>query len=565
MKKILKSKLFWVIAIIILIIVSGIVYIKYVRSNKTVEYVTEEVKKGSVIQTVSATGKVKSASEIELNFKNTGKLSVLNVKVGDKVKAGQVLAQLKATDLAINVSKARADLEEAKANLDKLKAGSTNEDIAVYQALVEKSKSDVASAQTDLDNAKATYNQALENERQNILIDIGTALTKANISMQEVYDTLYYEGSSSNFNTSNTNLEQKVYNVEYSDTISAIDAAELAYNEAKLNLTDEKIDEAVSKTSTALAATKQILIDLSTLFDYVIFDTTLTRSGLDTLKTTINTEKVTTDTQDNAVKTGNQDLIDARLDYQTKTEEAQNSLDTAEKNLAKAQADLEFKKAPARPEDVALYEARLKKSQSDLQLAQDKFDDTIIVAPIGGIITDVNFNLGEQTNLTEPVIKMLADEELEIEVDIPESDIVKLSVGDEAKITFDAFSDQEIFKGVVTMINPAQTEIQDVIYYRVTITLSAVQLDNVINLKEKIKPGMTANVTISTARIDNVLIIPLRATKEENGNKVVQILENNQPVSVIVTLGLKGDEGLVEVKSGLTEGQKVITFVRESK
>ena len=168
MKKLIKSKIFWLI-IVILVIVVGVVYAKYFRAKVNIEYVTEEVKKGSVIQTVSATGKVKSASEIELNFKNAGKLSILNVKVGDKVKQNQVLAQLKATDLAINVNKAQADLQEAKANLDKLKAGSTNEDIAVYEALVEKSRSDVASAQTDLDNTKITYSQALENEKQNIL------------------------------------------------------------------------------------------------------------------------------------------------------------------------------------------------------------------------------------------------------------------------------------------------------------------------------------------------------------------------------------------------------------
>ena len=74
---------------------------------------------------------------------------------------------------------------------------------------------------------------------------------------------------------------------------------------------------------------------------------------------------------------------------------------------------------------------------------------------------------------------------------------------------------------------------------------------------------MTANITVKTAQIDNVLIIPQRALKEKDGKKTVDILANGKPQTMAVELGLKGDEGLIELKSGLNEGDKVITFVRE--
>jgi len=73
---------------------------------------------------------------------------------------------------------------------------------------------------------------------------------------------------------------------------------------------------------------------------------------------------------------------------------------------------------------------------------------------------------------------------------------------------------------------------------------------------------MTANVTVNTAKIDNVLIVPVRAVKEEDNIKYVEVLENNLPIRTEIELGLRGDEGKAEVKSGLREGQKVITFVR---
>ncbi len=559
MKKILKSKIFWIVITIIIII--GAFWARAAFKGTKVEYITSPVETGSVIQTVSATGKIKSASNIELNFKNTGKLTILNVKVGDQVKEGQILAQLKATDLAINVSKARADLEEAIANLDKLKAGATIQDIAVYQAAVEKIQTDLANSQSDLTSTKATYSQALENERQSILIDIDSVITKANISLQKVYDTLYHEGDANNFSTSNTGLQQQVNN-GYNLSLIKVDEAELAYNVAKLDSVDEKIDQAVDKTLEAINKTADTLSDLSQLLDDVIVTSVLTQSELDTLKTTINTERTTTNTNISTIQTSKHDLADARLNYQTEVEAAENSVKAAEKNLIKAQADLELRKAPARVEDIALYQARVKKAQADLELTQDKYDETIIRAPISGVITDVNFEIGEQTNLSESVITMLATQNYEIEVDIPESDIVKINVGDETDITLDAFTADDIFKGVVTTINPAQTEIQDVIYYRVTVTFKAEQLESIMNLMDKIKPGMTANVSVNTARVDNVLVIPLRAVKEENGKKIVQILENNQPKTLEVELGLKGDEGTVEVKSGLTAGQQVITFVR---
>jgi len=549
MKKILKSKIFWIIIVILIIV--GAFVARNILKGEQVEYVTQEVKVTDIVQTVSATGQIKSASEIELNFENGGRLEVLNIKVGDEVKANDVLAQLRANDLAINVRKARADLTESIATLNKLKAGATTEDVAVYEAAVKQ-------AETNLENTKTTYSQALVNTQEDILTDIDTTLTKANISLQDIYDVLNYKGDYNNFQTSNLDLYQRV-DKGYDSTVVKVDEAELAYNLAKIDNSDQNINEAADLTLTALLSLSETLDNLSELFDYVIFTTNLTRTELDALKTTINTERTTTDSSINTVQGGVQDINDAIISYNTKVEEAQ-------KALTKAQADLDFKKAPARPEDIALYEARVQKSQAALSLAQDQYDETIIRAPIDGVITDINFDIGEQTSLSQPVITMLAAKNYEIEVDIPESDIVKIGVGDEVEITLDAFSSEEIFSGLVTTINPAQTEIQDVVYYRVTVTFQDKQPENVESLMDKIKPGMTANVTVETAQVNSVLAIPLRAVKDKDGKKIVEILKpENQVEEIEVTTGLRGDEGLVEVKSGLREGQSVITFVRDSK
>ena len=74
---------------------------------------------------------------------------------------------------------------------------------------------------------------------------------------------------------------------------------------------------------------------------------------------------------------------------------------------------------------------------------------------------------------------------------------------------------------------------------------------------------MTANVDIKTAEKQNVLYIPYRAVKEKDGGRIVEVLENGQLKEVSVVVGLRGDEGVVEIISGLSEGQNVITFIRE--
>ena len=209
-----------------------------------------------------------------------------------------------------------------------------------------------------------------------------------------------------------------------------------------------------------------------------------------------------------------------------------------------------------------MYEAQVLSAQADLNLSLDRLDETIIRAPIDGLVTNVEGSVGEVSSMTIPIVKLLTSNNYEVEVDIPESDITKIDIDDKVEISLDAFSSDEIFSGLVTRIDPAETLIQGVIYYKVTVTFDSQQPANVANMIDRIKPGMTANVTVNTAKIDNVLIVPVRAVKEEDNLKYVEVLENNLPVRTEIELGLRGDEGKAEVKSGLREGQKVITFVR---
>ena len=83
---------------------------------------------------------------------------------------------------------------------------------------------------------------------------------------------------------------------------------------------------------------------------------------------------------------------------------------------------------------------------------------------------------------------------------------------------------------------------------------------------KRINPGMTANVDVTTAELKDVLVIPLRAVKyNEKREAYVELLQGVEVVTKSVQVGLRGDDGLVELVSGLEDGDIVITFKQNGK
>ena len=98
-------------------------------------------------------------------------------------------------------------------------------------------------------------------------------------------------------------------------------------------------------------------------------------------------------------------------------------------------------------------------------------------------------------------------------------------------------------------IDPAEKLVEGVVYYKVTIDF---EKEN-----EAIKPGMTADVVIETAKKEDVLVVPRGALEDKNEKKIVKVLENGQVKEREVETGLEGDQ-LVEILSGLSEGDQVV-------
>jgi len=381
--------------------------------------------------------------------------------------------------------------------------------------------------------------------------------------LQTIYDTLYFDGNLSYFIVGDVVVKSRALD-SYDAAKDVVNAAKNSYLGVSSDPTAEKIKATLTETLSTLNSVSNALDKTADALDDVIVHVNLTQTELDTLKTNINTRRTTTDSSYDSIQTARQNLDDAEITYKTQIDSAEQAINAAEKTLLKSQADLALKKAAARPEDISWYQAKVRQAEVDWAYAQQKFQDTIIKAPIAGIISNKNYEVGELVASNATVLTLSTPGEYEVKVDISESDIAKIREGQLVKITLDAYTDNEIFSSRVTKIDPAQTVLQDVVYYKVTVTFESTQAENVAALMATLKPGMTANVTIVTGEKKDVLAVPQRAVKDAAGKKTVRTLIDGQAVEQEVKTGMSADGGLIEITSGLKENDTVITFVKNN-
>jgi len=552
--KFLKNKWFWIILAVVAVV--AFFMIKNKQNGQAPEYVTAQVLRGNLVQTVSATGKVESASETNLNFKAAGSLAKILVKVGDQVKSGQLLAQLSALAPQSAVAQANAQLAQAQADLLSIQAGSSNEEISVTQAQVNQAEQDLASAIESLSNTKDSNDRNLVSLKEQAFNKAGESLFLAKSALTDIDYVI------NNNNDYRDDLEYLVFSLAEADRVylAAVILRDQFMGMMPRYGSESEVDELIGLMDIADSVLKATDVALDSFFGLltdVSAGTNLTQTKIDTFKTTIATDQSNVAAKIVAVQTAKSNLQTKIVDYDSAQKTAENNVKKYQAALDVAKAQLALKQSGPRDFELKLYQAKVDQAQANLNKVLADLSDYSLRAPVDGIITKVNFKAGELVNVTSPVVSLLSESNLEIKVDVPESDIVKIHTGDPASITLDAFGQDRIFLGHLTFIDPAETIINDVVYYKVTVTFDHQESD--------VKSGMTANVIVTTANRENVLYVPQRSVVDKNGQRTVRILENNQATEKDVTTGLRADEGNMEILSGLIEGETVITFIKEAK
>lgn len=431
------------IGVIAIIVILAIAIPRWMTPPNDLQNIeTTTVRRGTLTASVSATGLISPVREAQLAFSATGALTKLNVKAGDAVKAGQIVAALDTRELELQLAQAEASLASAQARLDQLK---------------NPSPADVAAAQASVASAEAALLQ-LKIPNQNDLLMAKADLDKA--------------------------------------------AAALARAQADY-------DRVGGASNPMIGMLPQSL--------------TLQQASLDYQKA--------------------QAAFNARFNpSDSQVKQAQAALEQARAQFARL--------TNPNPNDIKIAQASVDQARAARDLAQTRLDYAIIKAPFDGVVTHVDVDLGSTVTAGRVVLGIADVSEYRVKLNIDETDIAKINVGQEVVISLDAYPGVNISAQVTDVASNA-TMVQGVVNYIVTVSLSS-------NQPVPLKLGMTTDANILIANRENVLILSNRAIRAMGNSWLVTIQRDNGTTEEIeVKTGMANDQE-TEIVSGLSEGQVVI-------
>lgn len=255
-----------------------------------------------------------------------------------------------------------------------------------------------------------------------------------------------------------------------------------------------------------------------------------------------------------------QDALRAQLELAKRQEQiAKANLDgpsdldlqEAEANLTLAKAQVEqaerevarWKDGPP-ADQVSILEAQIAAAQATLDMAR-------LTAPFGSVVTDAQVREGDVVAPGQVAFRLDDLGQLLVDVGLSELDVAQVKVGQQATLAFDALPGRT-YHGVVseTALAGEAARGGGSVTFRATVRLT--------DADEAIRPGMTAAVSIRTAHLEDVLLLPLRAIRMRDGTPVVFVLRAGQPQPVKVRLGATSDEYAQLLDGDLHVGDQIV-------
>lgn len=471
-------------------------------TSQGVQYVAQAAENGTLVVSVSGTGNAALGSSYDVTPSVSGVVRELSVKVGDTVTEGQVLFTLENDQLDMNVISAQASYDQARASL-------LNAEANVYQS--EQSLDQLENAADGGSSSAVTTTPitrppstgppvTFPSTTSTTSPPVGTTSTSSPPTTAPPTTTTLPP-------TTNTTQPPVTTTTGMSPPTSDASAMQAAAMVSALGT-------AAGETATPVAA-------LST-----------PESG-DTSATTAQASNTVTDTD---ITVAGKKLAAAEASLAS----AQGNLQTAEYNLEQARIDAASRTVTA-PADGVI---------TQLNVAEGASLGSTSTGTSGGASGTSGAAADSAGSSSGAALTIVDPHSISAVVQLMESDIPQIEVGQKATLTFDAVPDLTL-TGKVTAMDLIGTNTQGVVTFNVTVTPDS--------RDDRIRAGMTSYASIVTAVRQDVVLVPSGAVKTgTSGGSYVEVLVNGVPEQRDVTIGLSGDTQ-IEIASGLRAGDEVVT------
>lgn len=603
---IFKKKFIIIAFVIILAGIGAYYYFNRSSATKVVAAAPKQytVKKEDLRISVSATGKVVAKDGVELSFPVSGSLEVDNVyvKEGDKIKKGDKIASVKTESLAFELRSAYANYQSALSNFNTKQAAATESEISKAKAAIDQAQVSLDQAKISLEQTKSNSSQSIANAETNVTTAENNLKLNATINDSEIVHNAYLSLTNT-LKSVNVSLTKQLrdsdsilgvddtnINSDFRLGLGALDSSSLNYaknsylqvKNLRIELNsiisvlnnysaNSDVDSAALKASRVVTAMQSHLNDMQKLLDSTIIFEGLSQTKLDSFKSTINsnqssaismTASINSATQavDNAKSSLNQYQIaynKALNDLKTTKSQAEQNINNStisvkarEISLAQAKNDYADLIAPPKESDLASARSQLTSAAISVDRAKYNMDQATLISPIDGVVAMLNYKKGDiilDNSTSKNVATIINNDTLYIEVNVEESDISKLKVGDKVRVSFDAVSGVNLTGEISFISLTSTTSSNGIVTYLVRVILANTGAS-------KIREGMTASLEFITAEAPGVLAVPVQAVHNIGGKPSVEMLDGS--VRNVVTNFTDGKKA--EVMSGLQEGEVIL-------
>lgn len=555
----------------ILVAASAYAYIR-LRGSQAVaktEYTVAFAKKSSVKKTVSANGILQPWTTVDIKSKAGGRIDLLAVDVGSRVRKGQIVAKIDPTDSLLTYRQAKANTESALAK--EKQTGKT------YQLTVAQAEIAVQQAAANLASANASFQQAASR--------LQTAQTE---SVAQPFVTAAAIDQAKAALDNATEARTKLTVTQSQDRASVL----AAFNQAAANNKNLQTNLARQQSLLEKGYVSQSSVD-ALVADAAVAEATLASAKLklDSLASQQASER---DASDASVRQAEAAYRAAKANSYL-VQSKKNSLAESKEAVAQARAAIKASQAQLaaaiqdrangaiRQLDITSATAAKESASASLQNAKSTLDQTTVTAPVEGIVLQKYVEQGTiitsglSLNSSGTSIVQLGDvSRMYVDVAVDETDIASIRLGEPVDLTFDAFPNRT-FSGKVTKINPL-----GVVVSNVTTIHVRVEVDNTAKGFGELKPQMNATCEFIEATANDVIAIPNEAVQTDGNGSYIEVLAQakaspkesgkpktmrGKPTEAVLTditverrdvlIGLVGNE-TTEIKSGLQVGEQFV-------